>query len=64
MENIKVIEKARGMKREGALELLKYHQGLQETKMNRLARQLEQTNEIYKAIGEEIERREDGSKRD
>ena len=63
MGNIKVIEKAKGMKREGALELLKYHRGLRETKIDRLARQLEETKEGHRAIEEEIRRREDESKR-
>ena len=62
MEKIKVIEKARGMKREGAIELLKYHRGLRETKMKRLARQLAQTNDEYTAIGEEIRRLEKEAK--
>ena len=46
------------MRKEGAIELLKYHRGLRETKMNRLSRQLAQTNDEYIAIGEEIRKLE------
>ena len=57
MENILIIEKAKGMEKEGAIELLKYHQGLQETKKKRLARQWDNANEVSGAINKEIERR-------
>ena len=45
------------MEKEGAIELLKYHQGLQETKKKRLARQWDNANEVSGAINKEIERR-------
>ena len=57
MENILIIEKAKRMEKEGAIELLKYHQGLQETKKKRLARQWDNANEVSGAINKEIERR-------
>ena len=58
MENILIIEKAKGMEKEGAIKLLEYHHGLQETKKRRLARQWDNANEVSGAIKEEIERRE------
>ena len=63
MEKIKVIEKAKGMRKEGALELLKYHRGLRETKIRRLERQLEKTKDEHKAIKEEIRRRDENGTR-
>lgn len=58
MENIRIIEKAKGMEKEGAIELLKYHQRLQELKLRRLGRQLENTAKVHDAIYNEIGRRE------
>ena len=58
MGKIKVIEKAKGMEKEGAILLLKYHQELQETKMRRLGRQLDKTSDILDVIRNEVERRE------
>ena len=58
MENILIIEKTKGMEKEGAIELLKFHQGLQETKIRRLGRQLDRTTKIRDAIYNEIGRRE------
>ena len=58
MEKIRIIEKVKGMEKEGAIELLKYHQGLQETKKERLAKQWDKANERSGAIRKEIERRE------
>ena len=58
MEKILIIEKSKGMEREGAIELLKNHQGLRHTKIQRLRRQLAQTVVEYDAIYNEISRRE------
>ena len=58
MEKIRVIEKAKGMEKEGAIKLLKYHQGLRETKINRLGRQLDRTRKVRDAIRNEIAERE------
>jgi len=58
MDKIRIIEKSKGMEKEGAIELLKYHQGLRHTKIERLRRQLAQTVIKYDAILNEIERRE------
>ena len=58
MEKIKVIERAKGMGKEGAIELLKNHQGLQETKIKRLERELDRTIAVHDAIYNEIGRRE------
>ena len=58
MDKIRIIEKAKGMGKEGAIELLEYHHGLQETKKKRLAKQWDKTNAIGGAIRKEIERRE------
>lgn len=55
---IQIIEKAKGMKKEGAIDLLKYHQGLQELKIRRLRRQAENAQNVHEAIGKEIEERE------
>ena len=57
MEKILIIEKAKGMGKEGAIELLRYHRGLQQTKITRLVRQMKKTSGIYDALQEEIERR-------
>ena len=46
------------MGKEGAIALLKYHQGLQETKIRRLGRQIENSVDVCTAIKEEIKRRE------
>ena len=45
------------MGKEGAIELLRYHRGLQQTKITRLVRQMKKTSGIYDALQEEIERR-------
>lgn len=58
MEKILIIEKSKGMEKEGAIELLKNHQGLRHTKIERLRRQLAQTVVEYDAIYNEISRRE------
>ena len=58
MGKIKIIEKAKGMEKEGAIALLKFHQGLQETKIMRLTRQLEKATKIHDAIYNEIGRRQ------
>ena len=58
MEKIPIIEKSKGMGKEGAIELLKNHQGLQHVKIERLRRQLARTVEVYDAIYNEIGRRE------
>lgn len=58
MEKIRVIEKAKGMGKEGAIDFLEYHYGLQETKRKRLAKQWDKANVIGGAIRNEIERRE------
>ena len=58
MENILIIEKAKGMGKEGAINLLKYHQELQEAKIRRLGRQIENAVKVHEAIEKEIERRE------
>ena len=58
MSKIRIIEKVKGMEKEGAILLLKYHKELQETKMRRLGRQLDKTSDILDAIRNEIERRE------
>ena len=57
MGEIRIIEKAKGMEREGAIELLIYHQQLQERKMWRLKRQLDQTLKRIDAISKEVKRR-------
>ena len=46
------------MEKEGAIKLLKYHQGLRETKINRLGRQLDKTRKVRDAIRNEIAERE------
>ena len=58
MDKIRIIEKAKGMEKEGAINLLKYHQELQQSKIRRLGRQKENAQKIHEAIGKEIERRE------
>ena len=58
MEKIQIIEKAKGMKKEGAIKLLQYHQRLQKIKMDRLGKQMVKTNKAFDEIGTEIERRE------
>ena len=58
MEKIRIIEKSKGMDKEGAIHLLKFHQGLRHTKIERLRRQLAQTVVEYDAIFNEISRRE------
>ena len=58
MGKIRIIEIVKEMDKEGALNLLKYHQGLRETKIKRLGRQLEQTVDECEAIKQEIKRRE------
>lgn len=58
MENILIIEKAKGMEKEGAIKLLKYHQELQEMKIRRLNRQIENAQKVHDAIFNEIGRRE------
>ena len=58
MEKIPIIEKSKGMEKKGAIELLKNHQGLRHTKIERLRRQLEQTVSEYDAIYNEISYRE------
>ena len=58
MEKIRIIEKAKGMDKRGAIALLVYHQGLRHTKIERLRRQLAQTVVEYDAIYNEISRRE------
>lgn len=58
MENIRIIEKAKGMNKEGAIELLKYHQRLQELKLSRLGRQTENAQKVHDAIFNEISCRE------
>ena len=58
MEKILIIEKAKGMEREGAIKLLKYHQELQEIKIRRLGRQIESVQKVHDAIFNEIGRRE------
>ena len=61
MEKIPIIEKSRGMEKEGAIELLKNHQGLQHTKIERLRRELTKTVAKYDAIYNEIgERKQEG----
>ena len=52
------IEKAKGMEKEGAINLLKHHQELQQSKIRRLGRQIENAQKVHEAIGKEIERRE------
>ena len=58
MGKIPIIEKAKGMKKEGAIKLLKFHQGLRETKENRLERELLETTREKHKIMDEIKRRE------
>ena len=58
MGKIRIIEKTKGMEKEGAIELLKYHRGLQQTKITRLSRQSTKAKGTYEAITAEIERRE------
>ena len=58
MEKIPIIEKSKGMGKKGAIELLKNHQGLRHTKLERLQRELAQTVSEYDAIYNEIGRRE------
>ena len=58
MDKIRIIEKAKGMEKKGAISLLEYHHGLQEMKKGRLARQWDNANEMSGAIKKEIERRE------
>lgn len=55
---IRIIEKAKAMDKEGAINLLKYHQELQQAKIRRLGRQIENAKNVIEMIGEEIERRE------
>lgn len=55
---LRIIEKAKGMGKTGAIKLLKYHQGLQRLKMERLGRQMVEANKMFDALGTEIERRE------
>ena len=54
----RIIEKTKGMGKEGAIKLLKYHQGLQKLKMNRLGEQMVGANKMFDVLGDEIERRE------
>lgn len=58
MEKIRVIEKTKGMNKEGAINLLKYHQEQQELKMRRLRRQIENAQSVYEELFNEIGRRE------
>ena len=58
MEKIRIIEKTKGMDRGGAILLLEYHRGLQETKMKRLRRQLDKATGVHDAIYNEIGRRQ------
>ena len=58
MENILIIEKARKMKKEGAISLLKYHQTLQKAKISRLNQQIDNAQKVHDAIYNEIGRRE------
>ena len=60
MEKIPIIEKTKGMDKKGAIDLLKYHEGLQEAKIRRLERQVEETKEVRGAIRAETERRVKG----
>jgi len=60
MEKIRIIEKAKGMGKKGAIDLLKYHQGQQEVKLRRLERQIDEATEVRDAIFNEIGRREKG----
>ena len=46
------------MGKKGAIKLLKYHQGLQKLKMDRLGEQMVETNKMFDVLGDEIERRE------
>lgn len=46
------------MEKEGAIKLLKYHQGLRETKVKRLTQQLEEARQVWYAIKTEIAERE------
>lgn len=63
MKKIKIIEKSKGMEKTGAIDILKYHQKLQEMKKNRLARQWDNANDISGLIKQEIKRREKESKK-
>lgn len=58
MDKIPIIEKAKGMDKKGAIDLLKYHQELQESKIRRLGRQIDETNKVRDALFNEIGRRE------
>ena len=64
MGKIRIIEKVKGMEKEGAIELLKYHRSLRETKIRRLGRQIEQTVDECEAIEKEIKKREKEGKED
>ena len=59
IRKIRIIEKTKGMDTKGAVDLLRYHRELQETKIRRLGRQIEETAEVRDKINEEIKRREE-----
>ena len=46
------------MDKKGAIDLLKYSQELQESKIRRLGRQIDETNKVRDALFNEIGRRE------
>ena len=58
MGKILIIEKAKGMKKEGAIKLLTYHQGQRQIKENRLEGELLETTREKHEIMDEIKRRE------
>ena len=57
---IRIIEKSKGMDKKGAINLLKNHQRLQETKIERLRGEMRDAQEVHDAIFNEIGRREKG----
>ena len=58
---IRIIEKAKGMDKKGAIDLLNYHQELQRAKIRRLMRQIEETKKVLDMMADEIERRKKGA---
>ena len=54
----RIIEKAKGMEKKGAIKLLKYHQSLQELKISRLKGEIGAAQKVHDAIYNAIGERE------
>jgi len=62
MSELKVIARSRRMSATAALSYLKYHMFLQERKLERLQRELEEAQNAMQAIGIEMQKREEEMK--